>query len=327
MKAVSAIILLFLTAILMLALYDTPSKVATITESPVLQETVEPAKKPAKKPLSVAQKKKRFIEKTLPAILRVKAELDEEYEYVLQLSQKPQLSPTEQAIIETLKLRYNVKGIPCLLKRMRTHPVSIVLAQAALETGWGTSRFYNEANNIFGIWSYNAKEPRLAAGENRGEKTIYVKKYSNLEQSIEGYFRMMATGHAYSNFRDARLNEQNPFKLIPHLGHYSELRDEYVKRLYHVIRSNRFYHFDTPSYKPIPLTQVIPDYVQQRPRQPVRTVSSVAATDDTAVSAPLSQSIGTLDEHRESDPVSSDSECTDTPKKKPEAPLTASAEN
>lgn len=215
-------------------------------------QTKPAVKKATYRAPAVTEKSKRiFLEKTTAAITKVKKRLDAQYDMVYKLSLKKKLTPAEKATIDKLLKSYKVDGIPCLLKRLRTHPVSIVIAQAALETGWGSSRFYKEANNIFGIWSYNKNEPRMAAGVQRnGEKTIYVKKYPNLEASIEGYYRMMAKGRAYAQFRTARLHTDNPFELIPYLDHYSELRHEYVKRLYYVIKSNKFYLLDDPQYAP-----------------------------------------------------------------------------
>jgi Bax protein len=205
-----------------------------------------------KTPASTPKSKRLFLNKTLAAIKKVKARLDAEYQMVYALSLKESLTHEEEAMIELLKKRYKVNGIPCLLKRLHTHPVSIVMAQAALESGWGSSRFYREANNIFGVWSFNPNEPRMAAGVPReGQKTIYVKKYPNLEASIEGYFRMMAKGNAYKKFRTARLHSDNPFEIISYLNHYSELRHEYVRRLYYMIKSNKFYELDEPSYQPL----------------------------------------------------------------------------
>jgi len=204
-----------------------------------------------KMPAATAETKRIFLNKTIAAIRKVKARLDTEYQYVYKLSLKKTLTHKEKRKIEQLKKRYKVEGIPCLLKRLHTHPISIVIAQAALESGWGSSRFYREANNIFGIWSYDPYEPRMAAGKARkGKKTVYVKKYKNLEASIESYYRMMANGRAYKQFRTARLHTDNPFEMIAYLDHYSELRHEYVKRLYYVIKSNRFYELDTPVYQP-----------------------------------------------------------------------------
>jgi uncharacterized FlgJ-related protein len=204
----------------------------------------------SKTPAVTSKSKRLFLNKTVAAIKKVKARLDAEYRMVYELSLKEHLTPDEEATIQLLKVRYKAKGYPCLLKRLHTHPVSVVIAQAALESGWGSSRFYREANNIFGVWSYNPNEPRVAAGVPReGEKTIYVKKYPDLEASIEGYFRMIAKGRAYKKFRTARLHTDNPFEIIPYLNHYSELRHEYIRRLYHVIRSNKFYELDDVSYQ------------------------------------------------------------------------------
>ncbi|MGB5965325.1 MAG: glucosaminidase domain-containing protein, partial [Sulfurimonadaceae bacterium] len=203
---------------------------------------------------------------------------------VYELSLKESLAPDEAATIEELKKSYKVEGIPCLLKRLRTHPVSIVIAQAALETGWGSSRFYREANNIFGIWSYNKNEPRIAAGVQRdGEKTIYVKKYANLEESIEGYYSMMSRGRAYKKFRDARLHTDNPFEIIPFLDHYSELRHEYVKRLYYVIKSNKFYELDEPQYQPPGWTNIKPAdaaYLLPKKEKPAAKVADKCKKDN-----------------------------------------------
>lgn len=204
-----------------------------------------------KTPQVTAESKRLFLERTTAAVYKVKAKLDAQYRMVYKLSLKKHLTRDERATIERLKKSYNVDGIPCLLKRLHTHPVSIVIAQAALESGWGSSRFYTEANNIFGVWSYDPYEPRMAAGKPRaGKKKVYVKKYKNLEASIESYYRMMAKGRAYKQFRTARLHTDNPFEIIPYLDHYSELRHEYVKRLYFVIKSNSFYQLDATVYQP-----------------------------------------------------------------------------
>ena len=209
------------------------------------------AKKKYMQARSTPKSKRIFLEKTIAAVQKVKKRLDANYDYVYELSQKEQFTTQEQARLDQLKKKYRVKGIPCLLKRLKTHPTSIVVAQAALETGWGNSRFYREGNNIFGVWSFNKNEPRLAAGVKRnGKHTIYVKKYDNLEQSIEGYYKMMATNRHYKKLRSVRLITDNPFEIIPYLDHYSELRHEYVKRLYYVLKANKFYQLDDPQFQP-----------------------------------------------------------------------------
>jgi len=237
-----------------------------------------------KAPRSTAKSKRLFLKNTIAAITKVKRRLDEQFDMVYALSLKETLTPKEEATLTKLKKKYKVKGIPCLLKRLHTHPVSIVIAQAALETGWGSSRFYREANNIFGIWSFNKNEPRMAAGVKReGVKTIYVKKYKNLEASIEGYYNMMAKGRAYKQFRNARLKTDNPFEIIPFLDHYSELRHEYVKRLYFVIKSNKFYLLDEPQYLPPGWSNIKPadpKYLLNKKSKPAAEVADKCKKDD-----------------------------------------------
>jgi Bax protein len=247
-------------------------------------KTASAKKTTYKAPLTTPKSKRLFLDKTIAAITKVKKRLDAQYEMVYELSLKESLTPKETATIEKLKKSYKVEGIPCLLKRLRTHPVSIVIAQAALETGWGSSRFYRQANNIFGIWSYNKNEPRMAAGvQRKGEKTIYVKKYANLEASIEGYYRMMAKGRAYKEFRTARLHTDNPFKIIPYLDHYSELRHEYVKRLYYVIKSNKFYTLDNPQYQPPGWAKIKPakaEYLLAEEKPPAKVADKCIKEDN-----------------------------------------------
>jgi Bax protein len=223
--------------------------------------TAENPKLVIQRTYSTNPRKNRFLKTIVPVVESVKKELDTEYAKAKRLMKKPQRSAEEEAWLQAQLQRYNVTGYPCLLRRMHTHPVSLVVAQAALETGWGSSRFYKEANNVFGIWSYNQNEPRIPASEHRGSKTIYVKKFASLENAIRGYFMMIGKGYAYSGFRLARTRTENPFELMHHLRRYSELRDEYVARLYYVIKSNKLYRFDQPSFKPIALAQIIPEYV------------------------------------------------------------------
>ena len=75
---------------------------------------------------------------------------------------------------------------------------------------------------------------------------------------------MIGSGYAYAGFRQARMKTDNPFELLRHLRHYSELRDEYVARLYRVIKSNKLYRYDDPAYGPMALSAIIPEYVAMK---------------------------------------------------------------
>ena len=117
-----------------------------------------------------------------------------------------------------------------------------------------------------------------------------LKNTISLEASVEGYFKMMASGYAYGKFRKARVTEQNPFKLISHLTHYSELRSEYVKRLYHVMRSNRFYRLDTPSFQPLALNEILPKPQKKHADRDSQVAKSVMASVESSL-VPLNEVI------------------------------------
>ena len=130
------------------------------------------------------------------------------------------------------------------MKRLHPHPTSIILAQAAIESGWATSRFCREANNIFGIWSYNSNEKRIKASEGREGQDIYLRKYDSLFESVYDYLETISRAGAYEEFREMRLYSSNPYRLIWYLSNYSELRYEYVRSLRNVIEFNDLHLYD-----------------------------------------------------------------------------------
>ena len=195
--------------------------------------------------LDVQNKKQAFINLMLPSILIAKHQLEQDRIKVLALQKKIEpLSDKELNYLEYLKKNYKCKTFKELLSRLKTHPTSIVLAQAAIESGWGTSRFYKEANNIFGVWSYSENESRIKAMEDREGQSVYVRKYDALPESIISYFKTIARG-PYSEFRAAREKISEVSVLISYLEVYSELREEYVKRLDQLIQYNKFEKYDS----------------------------------------------------------------------------------
>jgi Bax protein len=199
--------------------------------------------------VDVQKKKQNFINLMLPSILIAKFELEQTRLQVEDLiKKKGALTDLEQKYIDKLQKRYKCKTNSELLSRLLTHPTSIVIAQAAIESGWGTSRFYCEANNIFGVWSYSKSEPRIRASEDREGTAVYVRKYDSLPESIASYFKTLARG-PYSEFRNTREKTNDVYELIPHLKVYSELRDEYVRRLEQVIKYNHLVQYDEYTLK------------------------------------------------------------------------------
>ena len=154
---------------------------------------------------------------------------------------------------------YRTKNIDELIWRMQPPPVSLVLAQAALESGWGSSRFFKEANNVFGIWSFSENDQRIVANESREGRAIFLKKYDNFLGSVEDYHILLAKSDNYSDFRDCIHRDNNVFEMIWYLRMYSERRDQYVIMLRNVIVSNSLIRYDgyqlNPEYFDYPVDE------------------------------------------------------------------------
>ena len=193
--------------------------------------------------LQVSEKKQKFFHMILPAILISKQKLEvkrAKAESILNL-----INPTINDIefLNRLYKKYRTEDGKELLSRMKTHPVSIVLAQAAIESGWGESRFFKEGKNIFGMWSVSRNEPRIRARGTRNGKAVYVKKYSSFSDAIDDYFVTIGRG-AYKSFRKQRDITKDPLKLVQYLINYCELREKYTKKLQGFIIANNLKSFD-----------------------------------------------------------------------------------
>jgi len=198
--------------------------------------------------LDLKERKSKFVDVLLPAILNVRYQLLQKEKKVKSIladtTEEDKLNPEDSIYIYGLMKEYKVKAPAKLLLALHPHPASIALAQAALESGWGSSRFFKEANNIFGIWSFNEGEPRIRAVFSRGEKAVYLKKYGNLMLSVKDYFKVIGRGRVYDDFRKKRIQTDNVFELIWYLKYYSEKRSQYVILLRNVIVANNFVSYD-----------------------------------------------------------------------------------
>ena len=193
------------------------------------------------KKMTVAVKKERFYYLLAPAIDKVYNELLVQYNEV----NKDLKSGSNAAKIEKLKATYKVKSDKALLLALKPHPQSIALAQAAMESAWATSRFFVKANNVFGMWSVNKNEPRIAAGEKRGgTRTIWLKKFASIEDSVREYYKMMGRGNAYKDFRRVRYETNDVKKIVKELDNYSEIGEKYTKELSSMIRYNKLTKYD-----------------------------------------------------------------------------------
>ncbi len=190
--------------------------------------------------ISVAEKKSRFKATVIPAVDKVYANLMQDYHAAENLIN----TAADNDKLATLRTEYKAQDNAELLMALKPHPKSIAIAQAAMESSWATSRFFREANNIFGVWSFNQDEPRIAAGEQRGDKTIWIKKYGSVEDSVRDYYRTIARGSAYKEFRQLKMETDDPYELVKKLDRYSEIGAEYGNELTAIIRFNKFTEYD-----------------------------------------------------------------------------------
>lgn len=189
--------------------------------------------------MTVQEKKERFKSLILPPAQEVYAELIAQYESV-----KKDIDAGDTDDLEALKTEYKAANNKELLMALKPHPISITMAQAAMESSWATSRFFREAYNIFGVWSFDEDEPRIAAGEKRGDKTIWVKKYSSVKNAIKDYYRTLARGNAFKEFRALKLQTNDPHQLVKKLDKYSEKGAKYGEELSSIINFNKFQALD-----------------------------------------------------------------------------------
>lgn len=189
---------------------------------------------------SVQEKKQRFKDILVPIATLVYNQLEQQYQAVKQDIEKN----TNKEYLELLKKEYKATSNETLLHALKPHPISIALAQAAAESAWLTSRFTKEAYNIFGVWSFNKDEPRVAASGLRGSKTIYLKKYKTLKAAVEDYYKNIGKNWAYKEFRKQRTLSNDPYKLVEYLGSYSEKKEAYTNLLKSMIKYNKFHEHD-----------------------------------------------------------------------------------
>tara|TARA_B100000886_G_scaffold184357_1_gene126502 strand:- start:1088 stop:2614 length:1527 start_codon:yes stop_codon:yes gene_type:complete len=196
-------------------------------------------------------KKETFIKIVLPLVVAENEKILDDKIKLKRIISKKMTSDKEKSWLR-LKLReYKVKNsdIAELNKRMDIIPVSIALAQAAKESGWGTSRFALEGNAIFGQWTWTGQgiEP-LNKGKNEGHKIL---RFPILRASVKAYKNNLNTHKGYSEFREKRnsLRKRNKFikglDLTDTLDRYAQTGKEYTDILEQIIKQNDLSDFET----------------------------------------------------------------------------------
>jgi len=205
------------------------------------------------------ERKKVFINYVRPLIDKASVGIKEDRDFVLNLRNDLALSKTpseldKKKLSELIKY-YKVKETLSiseqfdeLIHKANVYPVSLILAQAILESAWGTSRFAVEGNNFFGQHCFS-KGCGIKA---RGDKRVEVAKFASVFDSIQSYYRNLNTGNSYKELRRLRAEEvskvmtMDSIELTEGLSHYSELTNgDYERRLNQVITFNKLQQYDT----------------------------------------------------------------------------------
>jgi Bax protein len=170
------------------------------------------------------------------------------------------INPYSNEFQQLLKLKksYKIKNIydyKSYLKHIDIVPPSLALAQAAVESGWGKSRFVKEANNVFGQWTYTGKG-LIPASRDEGA-THKIKIFDSIGDAMGGYIKNLNVGWAYKDYRTQRENIRESSKnptgkaLSKTLINYSQIREKYIKILDDMIEHNNLNRFDTKFYNEI----------------------------------------------------------------------------
>ncbi len=147
------------------------------------------------------------------------------------------------------------KDIPTLKVRMDIIPVSLAIAQAAKETGWGTSRFALEGNALFGQWTWSGDGIKPAGAESDAKHKVM--KFKVLKASVRAYQRNLNTHSSYKKFRQLRAQLRDDSEkldsllLADQLDNYAQTGDEYTKILKQIINQNSLKDFDDVKLMPL----------------------------------------------------------------------------
>jgi len=202
------------------------------------------------------ERKEFFIQIILPLILQENNNIKLDRKRLFSIINKSNNTRLEKKWLEKKYKQYGVvsKDLFLLKIRMDEIPVSLAIAQAAKETGWGTSRFAQEGNALFGQWTWSGEglKPK-EADESKGHK---VMKFNVLQASVRAYQRNLNTHKSYKNFRLARAELRDRNKpldsliLSKFLDNYAETGEKYVEVLQKIIKQNNLKDFDDSKLLP-----------------------------------------------------------------------------
>ena len=218
-----------------------------------------------KKIESVKKRKNLFIQIVLPLIIEENTKIRLDRKKLFAILNKNNNSKTDKEWLLKKFKQYGVNknDLSTLKIRMDEIPVSLAIAQAAKETGWGTSRFAQEGNALFGQWTWSGEGIKPAGADSDSKHK--VAKFKVLKASVKAYQRNLNTHSGYKNFRKERAIQRdnqgklNSLELVKHLDKYAETGVEYTKILKQIIQQNSLTDFD--DVKILPTTKKLKNLI------------------------------------------------------------------
>lgn len=217
---------------------------------------------------SAKERRELFLRALLPIVLIENRRLREQRALASWLldGHLPDVGTPLHRWLNTLAKQFRVRGDLTqpevrekFLGRLDIIPPALALAQAAIESGWGTSRFAREGNSLFGQWTYvNSKG--LEPNQRVEGATHFVASFPDLRASVRAYMRNLNTGNAYHEFRSARAATRaagqplHASKLAEHLHRYSQRGEDYVTEIRRLIHSPSIAALDEASLGQAPQT-------------------------------------------------------------------------
>jgi len=203
------------------------------------------------------KRKSLFIKIILPLVLEENNRIIIDRKKLFSILNKNKNSKDEIKWLNQKFKQYGVvnKNLATLKVRMDIIPVSLAIAQAAKETGWGTSRFAIEGNALFGQWTWSGEGIKPAGADT--DATYKVMKFNVLKASVRAYQRNLNTHSSYKKFRfvRAQLRDDNKkldsLKLAEYLDNYAQTGTEYTKVLKQIIQQNQLKDFDEVKLLPL----------------------------------------------------------------------------
>jgi len=204
---------------------------------------------------NISQQKKAFVEIMLPLIQTENQHILTTREKIIKIFNDPYfiLKPENIEFLSKIAKKYKIKDIlnkEEFLKKIYSIPPSLALAQAAIESGWGKSRFVRKANNIFGHWEYSNNGLKPKSTYKHIKINYSLKIFPSLEDSIKAYMLNLNRNRAYKEFRNLRFEYKSKNHLFTGIEAaktmrlYSQKKDEYVKLLQKMITQNHWERFD-----------------------------------------------------------------------------------